>query len=109
MSDTKVLIPSVALSITRDAMTILPAIVPAHEVRILQVLHGTEHVARADEQPNEKHEIEPEDEVERLSMKYGQGVLEKAFGTAFDLEIDKAVEAAAATTAKGKKAAAADA
>jgi hypothetical protein len=110
MSDSKVLVPSVTVAVTRDAMTIIPVTVPAHEVRVIQVLHGAEHVAKTDEQPTDKHEIDPASEAERLTMKYGPALLEKAFGAAFDLDIPKAVEAAAAAApAKGKAKPAAEA
>lgn len=90
----KVTIPTVAISITRDAMTILPAVVPAHELPVVQAVFGEDNV----EQVREAGEVELDAaiEAERLVSKYGQGALESAFGTNFKTAIAKAIGEAAA-------------
>lgn len=91
MSETteKILVACVMLTVTRDAMTILPAKVPAHEVEIMKAVHGEENV-REIEGPADAVEIDPEGEAERLMQKYGREALEAAYGTNFKGKLAKA-------------------
>lgn len=87
----KVLVATIALSIARDAMTILPVTVPRHELKVQRAIFGKENVLEQDDQSDAKPvEIDVETEVERLAGKYGPGALEKAFGADFEEAIPQA-------------------
>ncbi len=73
------LIKSAAVQITRDAMTILPRTVGRHELPVLHAVFGEDNVQEIGEGDGPV-EIEPENEVARLSARYGEGAVEKAFG-----------------------------
>lgn len=68
-----------AVTIRRDANTITPITVPAHELPMLRNMHGKENVTQADE-PVGTVEIDPTAEYERLSAKYGSGKVTKVYG-----------------------------
>lgn len=101
----KILVATIALMVTRDAMTILPTTVPKHEVDVQRAIFGRENVQVLDDQSGAVPvEVELETEAERLEAKYGGGALEKAFGTNYQFAIAKAakehVVEAAATVVK---------
>lgn len=113
------IIPLIAITIRRDAMTITPVTVPPYECMVLRNIFGKENVT-GDEQVGTV-EIAPEVEYERLSAKYGPEVVAKVYGEDEGARLEELVEKAAiepaaadtgeaATTGKGKggKAAAAD-
>lgn len=74
-----ILITLLAVTIRRDANTITPTTVPAHELPMLRNMHGKENVTQADE-PAGTVEIDPSAEYERLSAKYGEGKVAKVYG-----------------------------
>lgn len=79
----KILVAAVAVMISRDAMTNLPGIVPAHEVDIQKAVFGEDNVALLDSQPTDIFTIDPSQEAERLAQKYGGEAMEKAHGVNF--------------------------
>lgn len=81
-SDNKIKVAAVALTITRDAMTVLPAVVPAHEVDIVKAVFGDDNVLVHDT-AQEPRELDPATEAERLVAKYGPDALEKTHGKNF--------------------------
>ena len=85
----KILVATVALMVTRDAMTILPTTVPAHELAIQRAVFGRENVRVLDDKLAPV-EIDPSIEAERLQQKYGGRALEKAYGSNFEQAIEKA-------------------
>ena len=88
MSEEKMLVATAALMVSRDAMTHVPVTVPAHEVEIMQALHGVENV-RVLEQKTEPTEIDPAVEGERLEQKYGQGLIRELFGATAPAKLAK--------------------
>lgn len=97
----KVSVPTMTLSVVRDALTILPVTVPAHEHEALCAVHGEENVQIVAE-GGEAVEIEADAEVERLKAKYGPEMLEKAYGANFSTKIVRAVAAYAEPAGKAK-------
>jgi hypothetical protein len=89
----KLLIAMVALTITRDPMTILPREVPAHEVGVAQAVFGEDNVEVHGPIEGQSVELEVDDEADRLVQKYGQGAVEAAFGVNFKGAIAKACKA----------------
>lgn len=85
----KILVAAVAVMISRDAMTNLPGIVPAHEVDIQKAVFGEDNVALLDSQPTDIFTIDPSQEAERLAQKYGGEAMEKAHGVNFKSAIAK--------------------
>lgn len=81
----KIHVATIALIITRDAMTILPTTVPKHELPMLQTVFGEDNVQVADDQSSAALpvEIDAEGEVTRLENKFGPGALEKTHGAAY--------------------------
>lgn len=96
---TKMLIATASLLVIRDAMTILPVSVPAHEVDVMKALHGEENVRVLDGK-TEPVELDGETEAERLEAKYGPGTLSQAYGDAYKREIPRAMKDAAGTSKK---------
>lgn len=89
----KVQIATVALMVTRDAMTILPTLVPKHEFEIQKVIFGEENVQENDDQSEAgATEIDLATESDRLEAKYGPGALEKAFGANYKGAIARAAK-----------------
>lgn len=97
-----ILVSTVALSITRDAMTILPATLPAHELPITQAIFGEDNVQVLD-QPGAAVELEPSEEAERLERKYGTGALVEAYGANYKGAITRACKDAEVKPAKAGK------
>ena len=88
----RILVATVALLVSRDAMTILPVTVPAHELEIQKAIFGEDNV--------EVREIETapvvisvDEEVVRLVGKYGAQAVEAAYGVNFKGAIAKAAAA----------------
>jgi hypothetical protein len=102
MDEKKMLVAGVRLMVTRDSMTRLPVTVPAHEVEIMQALHGQENVQVLDEKTGPIG-IDPEFEGERLTQKYGRGLITELYGS---LAGPKLAKAAAEHQVKKIKAAA---
>lgn len=71
-----------SLLIRRDAMTNLPTVVPGHEVGLMRVVHGADNVQVVLERTGEFADLEPANEIERLSGKYGMDAVAKAYGEA---------------------------
>ncbi len=86
----RILVSTVALLVTRDAMTILPVTVPAHEVKVQQAVFGEDNVEIRDIKTPPAI-VTAEDEAERLVGKYGGQAVEEAFGKVFKGAIAKAV------------------
>jgi hypothetical protein len=99
----KVQVATVALEITRDAMTILPAVCPAHELPIKKAIFGSDNVQVLDAK-TEPVELDSEGEVERLVGRYGAEALEKSYGTNYAFAVPKACEDAAVKAGRGKAA-----
>jgi hypothetical protein len=77
----KIAVATVTLMVTRDSMTRLPVTVPAHELEVMQALHGTENVQELDEKPAPVM-LDPATEGERLQQKYGRGLIAELYGAA---------------------------
>lgn len=89
----KVLVATVALMITRDAMTVLPTTVPGHEVEIQKAVFGEDNVEVLEKQDDAAPvEIDSEGEVTRLEGKYGNGALEGAYGVNYKGAIARALK-----------------
>lgn len=89
------LIPVVALVITRDPMTILPREVPKHEVAVVQAVFGEDNVEVKGEVEGASIELDSSLEADRLVQRYGQEAVEKAYGGNFKGAIDKECKAVA--------------
>lgn len=76
---TTLLVALLAATIRRDANTITPVTVPAHELPMLRNMFGKENVTVADE-PAGTFEVDPAGEYERLGAKYGAGKVAKVYG-----------------------------
>lgn len=74
----KIAIPYHELTIRRDANTITPVQVPAYEKGLLGLIFGKENVEDGGQVAFV--ELDPEQEYERLSAKYGQGPVAKFYG-----------------------------
>lgn len=100
----KLQVATVALIVTRDAMTILPTTVPVHERPIVEAVFGKDNVQEADDQSAAVPvEIDVEGEVARLEGKFGSDALEKAHGKNYGAAITDGVSTAAVKkTAKAK-------
>lgn len=89
----RILVSTVAMLVTRDAMTILPVTVPAHELEIQKAVFGEDNVEVRDIKTSPTV-VTLEDEAERLVGKYGGQAVEDAFGKNFKGAIAKAALAA---------------
>jgi TPP-dependent indolepyruvate ferredoxin oxidoreductase alpha subunit len=78
-AEKKTPVATVALMVTRDSMTHLHVVVPAHELEVMSALHGQENVRVLDEK-TEAVELELTAEGERLEQKYGKGLIRELFG-----------------------------
>lgn len=94
----KILVAAIALMVTRDAMTILPATVPVYELPIMKAVHGDENVRELEEKAGHV-ELEGAVEADRLEAKYGRDMLEKAYGANFKSAIANAVKEATVVAA----------
>jgi hypothetical protein len=94
--------PLIAVGVRRDAMTILPVGVPAHELRILHAVHGRDNVYPSEDVAGSV-ELDPEAEGARLRSKYGDRAVMAAYGDDCDEAILQAISSDAA---KPKRAAA---
>lgn len=88
---TTLLVALLLVTIRRDANTITPITVPAHELPMLRNMHGKENVTQADE-PVGTVEVDPAGEYERLSAKYGAGKVAKVYGDDDGLRLSEMVE-----------------
>lgn len=78
----KHLVPLTVVSVHRDITTTLSTSVPAHEILILQAIHGRDNVYPGDE--SDETALDPDGEYERLTRKFGEDVVREAYGaTAF--------------------------
>lgn len=93
-----------SLRITRDAMTILPVTLPAHEVEVAQAAFGEDNIEILGE-GEDSLELEPANESSRLEAKWGPDVLEKAFGANYKTKIARECEAHVVKAGKTTKAA----
>lgn len=98
------LIASKSLLITRDAMTILPRTLPAHELEVAQVVFGEDNIEVLGD-GDEPIELDPAQESARLEAKWGSEAVEKAFGANHKSKIAAACEAHAVKAGKTSKAA----
>lgn len=96
------LVSLVALVIARDAMTILPATVPAHEVEIAKAVFGEDHVEVVGPVDGQSVELDSSLEHERLVQKYGFEAVQAAYGVNYKGAVEKACKAAEFAPAKGK-------
>lgn len=87
---TTILVALLAITIRRDANTITPITVPAHELPMLRNMHGKENVTQAEE-PIGTVEVDPAGEFERLSAKYGAGKVAKVYGDDDGLRLSEMV------------------
>ncbi|MGL5117530.1 MAG: hypothetical protein ACRC7C_19635 [Beijerinckiaceae bacterium] len=87
---TTLLVSLLAVTIRRDANTITPITVPAHELPMLRNMFGKENVTQADE-PVGSVEVDPAGEYERLSAKYGAGKVAKVYGDDDGLRLSEMV------------------
>lgn len=87
---TTLLVALLAVTIRRDANTITPITVPAHELPILRNMFGKENVVQADEHAGTV-EVDPAGEYERLSAKYGGGKVAKVYGDDDGLRLSEMV------------------
>lgn len=84
----KMQVACVDLMVTRDSMTHVPITVPAHEVEVLMALHGQENVRVLESSPGAT-EIDPDAEGERLTQKYGEGLIRELFGATAGMKLAK--------------------
>lgn len=104
------LIAMCAIVITRDAMTILPTAVPAHEVEIAKAVFGEDNVEVVGPVDGQSVELDISLEHERLVQKYGPDAVQAAYGVNYKGAIERACKehivkpAAAAKTAAAKTA-----
>ncbi|WP_137921685.1 hypothetical protein [Hydrogenophaga sp. 2FB] len=84
------LIAMVALTITRDPMTILPREVPAHEVPIAQAIFGEDNVEVHGPVEGQRVELDITQEPDRLKAKYGEEAVAAAYGVNYKAAISKA-------------------
>lgn len=85
----RILVSTVALLVTRDAMTILPVTVPEHELEIQKAIFGEESIEVRENQKTSPVIIDPEAEGDRLVGKYGAPALELAYGVNYKGKIAK--------------------
>lgn len=90
---TTILVALLAITIRRDANTITPVTVPAHELPMLRNMFGKENVTQA-EAPAGTVEVDPAGEYERLSAKYGAGKVAKVYGDDDGVRLSEMVEKA---------------
>jgi hypothetical protein len=97
--------PLIAVQVHRDAMTKIPAFVPAHELRVLRAVHGKDNVYPIPDVEAGSVELDPAAEGSRLREKYGEGAVVAAYGEGFDEAIFDAVSSAdSVAKPKGKAA-----
>lgn len=101
------LIKTVRILCVRDSKTKISATVAEHELPILKLIHGEGNVIEQPDIATRPCEIEPEDEADRLSQKYGQEALFAAYGRLAGQSLKNALAAAEVKTkaAEPKKAA----
>lgn len=87
---TTILVALLAVTIRRDANTITPVTVPAHELPILRNMFGKENVTQAEEVAGTV-EVDPAGEYERLAAKYGGGKVAKVYGDDDGLRLSEMV------------------
>lgn len=91
-----ILVQMVAVMITRDAQTILPRDVPAHELPVLHAVFGEDNVQLQEGVNPGAVELDPANEAERLAGKYGTDALERTHGKNFAGAIVRACKEAEA-------------
>ena len=96
-------VKTVALLITRDAMTILPAEVPEYELPIAQSVFGADNVEVVERETPGFVEVELDNEPERLCGKWGEGRVVEALGPQFAAQIRRDVRAAEFKEPRGAK------
>ena len=87
---TTLLVSLLLVTIRRDANTITPITVPAHELPMLRNMHGKENVTHTDEAVGTV-EVDPAAEYERLGAKYGAGKVAKVYGDDDGLRLSEMV------------------
>lgn len=92
----KHLVPLMNVSVHRDITTTIPVSVPAHEIPILEAIHGRDNVFPGAEQGETA--LDSSTEYDRLTRKFGEEVVREAYGAAAFGDIRRAVEAAATGT-----------
>jgi hypothetical protein len=93
-------IPLIAVSVRRDAMTLIPVSVPQYEIAVLKAVHGADNVYVSEGEAC-SIELDPATEGERLEKKYGDLALVKAFGPGYEAAISQSISSI--DTAKGKR------
>lgn len=97
----KINVPLVQVMVRRDANTITPVTVPPYELTMLRQMFGKENV-NGDTVAGQI-EVEPADEFERLSAKYGAQKVVKVYGDDGGERLAELVEKAAAKPTKASK------
>ena len=92
----KHLVPLTVVGVHRDITTTLSVSVPAHEVLILQTIHGRDNVYPGDE--SGETAIDPDTEFDRLNRKYGEDAVREAYGASGFGDIRRMVLAASTGT-----------
>lgn len=92
----KHLVPLVTVAVHRDMTTTLSVSVPAHEILILQAIHGRDNIFPGDEK--DETALDAEAEFDRLGRKYGEEAVEKAYGASAFGDIQRRVLADATGT-----------
>ena len=102
MSDEKVTVPRVNVTIRRDAHTITATQCMPYELHILRHQHGKENVIVGE--VDEPLDVAPESEYDRLMGKYGAENVIKVYGEDEGLKLAEMVRAEGAKLAKAGKA-----
>lgn len=95
-------VPLLNVTIRRDAMTITPVTVPPYELTLLRQMFGKENVTEGDQAG--VIEVDPANEYERLSAKYGAAKVSKVYGDDEGERLTELVEKSAVKAKGGKKA-----
>lgn len=95
-------VKTIAILVTRDAMTILPSEIPEYELPIAQSVFGSDNVEVVGASRNHI-EVEPEEEAKRLAAKWGEQRVVDALGPQFAALIGREVIAAEVKETKGAK------
>lgn len=86
-------VKTIAILVTRDAMTILPSEIPEYELPIAQSVFGSDNVEVVGPSVN-LIDVQPEEEANRLAAKWGEQRVVDALGPQFAAQIKRAALAA---------------
>ena len=96
----KIEVPMVEVTVRHDANTITPVAVPPYELTMLRQMFGKENVTG--DKVVGSIEVEPDQEFERLSAKYGAQKAVKVYGDDGGERLKELVEKAAVKAEKPK-------